>query len=65
MRSDRVEVRSPALDQYMSLPQCVGDFSIEQLITHPPVEGLAVAALPGTARRDAQRLGAESLEPSV
>ena len=46
MRSDRVEVTSPAFDDDLSLPQRVEDFTIEQFIAQARIEALDVAVLP-------------------
>lgn len=52
MRSDRVVVAAPSLDDDPGLLQSVEDLAIEQFIAQAGVEALNVAVLPGTARRD-------------
>ena len=46
---------APLFDQYLRLAQSIEDFPVEQLIAELAVERLAVAVLPGTAWRDADR----------
>ena len=59
MRSFRVVVLSPLLDQDSSFFEAVEDFTVEEFITQFAVEGFAVAVLPRTAGFDVQRVGAD------
>ena len=63
MRSDRVVVLSPLLDDSLCLLQAVEDFTVQQLIAQFPVEGLTVAILPGAAWFDEQGLGSNLGQP--
>ena len=42
----------PSFNDDLSLTQRVEDFTVEQFVSHPPVETLAVAVLPGRPRFD-------------
>ena len=63
MRSYSVVVPPPLLDQDTSLPQCVENLPVQQLIPQLPDERLDVSVLPRTARLDEQRSHAKSHEP--
>ncbi len=63
MRPDCVVVPPPALDDDLRLPQCVEDFTVEQLVAQTRVEALDVAVLPEAARRDVGGLGADRGDP--
>jgi len=65
VRSDRVVVVAPLLDDDTSLLQTVEDFPVEALVAQAAVEGLAVAILPGTAGLDVERLCSERCEPTA
>ena len=65
MRSYRVVVLAPLLDDDGGFLQAVEDLSIEQFIAQFPVEGFAVAVLPGASGCDVQRLSSEFCEPAA
>ena len=46
MRSDRVVMSPPLLDQHFSLLERVEDLFVEQLVSELAVEALVVAVLP-------------------
>src|SRR5664279_3446261 len=63
MRSNRVVVPSPTLDDHPGFFQRVEDFPVEQLITQLRVEALAVSVLPRAARHDVGGLGSDRRYP--
>lgn len=63
MRSDRVVVLAPLLDDDGGLLQAVEDFAVQAFITQFAIEGLAVAVLPRAARFDVKRGCSEPREP--
>jgi hypothetical protein len=63
VRSDRVVVASPALDDDLCLAQSVENLAVEQLIAKAGIEALDIAVLPGTAPLDVSGLGADSCDP--
>ena len=65
VRSDRVVVLAPLLDDDGGLLQAVEDFPVEAFVAQLAVEGLAVAILPGTAGLDVERLCSELCEPAA
>ena len=65
MRSDRVEVLAPLLDDDGGLLQAVEDFAVEAFVAELPVEGLAIAILPWAARRYVERLRSQLCKPAA
>lgn len=63
MRSDRVEVLAPLLDDDSGLLQAVEDFTVQAFVAQFAVEGLAVAVFPWAAGRNVERLCSELGEP--
>ena len=63
VRPDLVVFAPPALDHDARLIQAVEDPPVEQLVPEHAVEALAVAVLPGVARFDLERVGADPLQP--
>lgn len=63
MRSDRVVVLAPLLDDDLGLVQTVEDFPVEAFVAQLAVEGFAIAIFPRTAGFNVQRLGAQRREP--
>ena len=63
VRSGRVVVVSPALDEGFGFAEVVENFAGQQLISELGVEAFAVAILPGTCRRDVKRCNANIAEP--
>ncbi len=63
MRSDRIVMPSPLLDQHLGLVQRREQFTCQQLVAELGVEALAVAVLPRAARLDEERLHADPAEP--
>ena len=63
MRSDRVVVLAPLLDDDLCFLEAVEDFAVEQLIAEFSVEGFAVAVLPGTAWFDVEGFGSNPGQP--
>src|ERR687885_3051659 len=63
VRAHRVVVPPPALDDDLRLAQRVEDLAIEQLVAQPGIERFDVAVLPGRARGNVGRLGAEGRDP--
>src|SRR3712207_2961506 len=58
-----VVVLTPALDQYLGLPECAEHFAVQQLIPELAVEGLDIAVLPRTAGLDVGGLGTDAADP--
>ncbi len=65
MRPDRVVVLAPLLDDDGGLLQAVEDLSVEQFIAQFPVEGFAVAILPGATGFDVKCLSPELCKPAA
>lgn len=65
MRSDRVVVLAPLLDNNGGFLQAVEDLPIEQFIAQFSVKGLAVAVLPGTAGFDVKCLRSKFGKPAA
>jgi hypothetical protein len=65
VRSDRVVVLAPLLDDDNGLLQAVEDFTVQAFVAQLSVEGFAIAVLPGTAGLDVERLCAELCEPAA
>ena len=63
MRSDRVEVLAPLLDDDGGILQAVEDFAVEAFVAQLAIEGLAVAVIPWAAWRNVKRLCAGLSEP--
>jgi hypothetical protein len=63
MRSDRVVVLAPLLDDDGGLLQAVEDFAVEAFVAELAVEGLAVAILPWAAGSYVERLRPQRCEP--
>lgn len=63
MRPDGVVMPSPGFDQYTGFGQRVEDLTLEQLVAHQAVEGLAVAVFPRAARCDVERFHADLRQP--
>ena len=63
MRSDRVVLFAPLLDDDCGLLQAVEDFTVQAFVAQFAVEGLAVAILPWAAGRYVERLHADPAEP--
>src|SRR5208283_5833260 len=60
--SVHVVVDPPVLYEHLRLEQAVEAPAVEQLVTHPAVEGLDPGVLPGRARIDEDR--ADTVEPA-
>jgi hypothetical protein len=60
VRSNRVVIDTPALDEHFRFQERVEDFSVEQFVSQLSVERLDIAVLPGAARFDEQRLDLNS-----
>jgi len=65
MRSDRVEVLAPLLDDDGGLLQAVKDFAVQALVAQLAVERFAVAVFPWAAGRNVERLCSEFCEPTA
>ena len=63
MRSDRVVVLAPLLDEDGGLLQAVEDLTVQAFVAQFAVEALAVAVLPRTSRLDVGRLGSDGGNP--
>jgi len=63
MRTHRVVVPSPALDDDLRLGERVEDFPIEQFVAKPGVEALDEAVFPRRSWRDVGRLGPDRRDP--
>ena len=63
VRSDGVVVVPPLLDQDLSFPERIEDFSVEEFISKPGVEALAVSVLPRRTRLDSGCLRFDSQDP--
>jgi hypothetical protein len=63
MRSLRIVVFSPLLDDDLGFFEAVEYLSIQELVAEPSVEALAIAVLPRRSRFDIGGLGADSLDP--
>jgi hypothetical protein len=61
--SPRVVFDPPPFNHDLRLLERVKDFSVQALIPQLPVEALAVAVLPRTARLDVQRSGPHIPQP--
>ena len=58
MWSFRVVVSPPFFDDDLRFPYAVEDLSVEQFVSEPAIEALAVAVLPGASWLDVSRLSA-------
>jgi hypothetical protein len=58
-----VVILAPSFDHNLGPLEAVEDFTVEQLVSEPSVEGFTVTVFPRTARLDEQLLGPELLEP--
>ena len=58
-----IVVAPRALDDDLSLRQCVEDLSIEQFVTQTSIKALDVSVLPGAAGLDVGGLGTDSFDP--
>ena len=65
MRSDRIVVMAPLLDDDDSFLQAVEDFTVQAFVAQFPIEGLAVAVLPRAAWLDVERLCSELCKPAA
>ncbi len=63
MRSFGIVEVSPLLDQHLSFPQSVEDFSVQTFIPEFAVEALTVTIFPRTPRFNEECLGADPSEP--
>src|SRR5665647_1523624 len=63
VRPNRVVVFAPLLDDDLRLLQAVEDLAVEQFVAKLPVEGFAVAVLPGAAWFNEQCLGSDLPQP--
>ena len=63
MRSDRVVVFTPLLDDDLGFLEAVEDFAVEQLIAQLRVVALAIAVIPRAARLDERGLCADGRDP--
>ena len=63
MRSDRVVVFTPLLDDDLGFLEAVEDFAVEQFVPQLAVEAFAIAVLPGTARCDVKGLDTDARQP--
>src|SRR5271155_4764951 len=63
MRTDRVVVLTPHLDQHLRFRQTVEDLPIQQFIPQLSIEALNVSIFPRTTRFDEQRLHAYFRQP--
>lgn len=59
VRSDRVLMPQPSLDQDMSLDQCVEYLAIQKLVAHRAIIALTVEVLLRGAGTDVERLRAD------
>ena len=59
MRPDGVVMLSPALDQYLRLPEGVEDFHIQKLVPQFAIEAFVITVFPWTAGFDEQRFHAD------
>ena len=55
---------SPAFDHHLGLAERVEDLAVQQFVAQAGVERLHIAVLPGAARRDVGRLGADRRDPT-
>ena len=65
MRSDRVVLFAPLLDDDCGLLQAVEEFTVQAFVAQFAVEGLAVAVFPWAAGRNIERLCSELCEPAA
>jgi len=65
MRSDRVVLFAPLLDDDCGLLQAVEDFTVQAFVAQFAVEGLAVAILPWAAGRYVERLRSQLRKPAA
>lgn len=63
MRTNRVVVLSPGLDEDLCLVQIIEDFPRQKFVTELGVEALAVAVFPWTCWRYVEGLHADTAEP--
>jgi len=54
---------SPALDQYLRLPEGVEDFHIQKLVPQFAIEAFVITVFPWTAGFDEQRFHADPPQP--
>jgi hypothetical protein len=64
MGPDGVVVMAPLLNEDLGFLQAVEDFAVEQFVPQFAVEAFAIAVLPGAARLDVERLGADTCQPA-
>ena len=63
MGSFGVVMVPPSFDNNLGFPQRVEYLSVEQFISHSPVEAFAVSVLPGRSRLNVSRLGSHGFDP--
>ena len=63
MRSDRVVCNPPLFDQNLCFAQRIKDLTVEKLVAQFAVEAFNIPVLPGTPRRNVQRVHADLLQP--
>ena len=63
VRTDRVVLPPPGLDQHHGFGKAVEDFAVEELVAQRSIEAFVVTVLPGRRGRDVERLHADLRQP--